>query len=133
MSWVKARAYRDGQFLLERLFSQVASDVHEVNRLPAKLRFNYTFGVLRKPDAPVRFSVTCKQGETYGGAVLFVAGSDSVSVVRHHAFGTKSVACRWDDDAGEERWFDQAVPDVVHSVSEMSEYLLEAFYFNLHG
>ena len=50
ISWVRARAYKNGQFLLERLLSQVASDVHEANRLPVDARQNRRFHIERRPD-----------------------------------------------------------------------------------
>ena len=38
MDWMALRAYGDGQFLLENLCSQLASDVQQFNRLPESLR-----------------------------------------------------------------------------------------------
>ena len=38
MDWMALRAYGDGQFLLEKLCSQLASDIHQFNRLPESLR-----------------------------------------------------------------------------------------------
>ena len=38
MDWIQARALNDGQYLLEQLLSQIASDVHAINRLPGSVR-----------------------------------------------------------------------------------------------
>ena len=49
-NWVKARAYGDGQFLLEKLYSRIASDVFEANRLPDSVTPQAAFSCEYNPE-----------------------------------------------------------------------------------
>ena len=100
--------------------------MHEVNRASAKIRRGYTFKIKRDAKDRSRFSVTSETNGAYGGAVLFMARPSSVEV--RIDLDSRTIVGRWDESTGEERWFDQAIPDVIHTASEMSQSLLEAFF-----
>ena len=127
MSWARNHAYRDGQFLLERLFSQVASDVHEANRTPSRLRSNRTFKIVRDPNAREMFSVICTNvGST--SALQFFANTNSVTVTDLHG-GVATFRCTWSEGKEAEQWFDVEVPDCYYSVAQVSEVVLDSFFF----
>ena len=134
MKWIKARAYGDGNFLLEQLFSQVASDVHEVNKLPTTLRHNCRFKVLRKATARGRFSVfwEAEQGlPGPGDPMLFIARTDHVKVVRGRDQSKLRISGRWDEDTKAEQWFDVDKGDeITYSTEGISRHLLESFFFD---
>ena len=95
LSWVKQHAYKDGRFLLERLFSQVASDVHEVSKLPDELRRNWKFKILRRPDAQDRFSVVGTLSQDQTASMLFVAGYQKVQVREEYGVMSYTLKARW--------------------------------------
>ena len=134
MKWVKARAYRDGNFLLERLFSQVASDVHEVNKLPASLRHNCRLKILREATARGRFSVfwVAEQGlSDPSDQMLFIAQPDYVAVVQGRGQSKLRVSGSWDEDTKAEQWFDVDQGDqTTYSTEGISRHLLESFFFD---
>lgn len=127
MGWVRNHAYRDGRFLLERLFSQVASDVHEANRTPSRLRSNRTFKIVRDADAREMFSVICTNVGS-ASAVQFFASSSSVTVTDLQG-GATTFRCTWCEEEEAEKWFDVEVPDCHHSVAQVSEVVLDSFFF----
>ena len=134
MSWVRARAYENGQFLLERLLSQVTSNIHEANRLPADARRHRTFHIKRQAD---RFSVFCTAaGDTFD-IVTFSAQSKRVYVRGdlHGDFYTWMLSARWDAGAKEEQWHVQpahehADPDNHWTISEACRETLERLMFD---
>ena len=132
MSWVRAGAYKNGQFLLERLLSQVASDVHEANRLPLDVRQNRRFHIERKPD---RFDVCCTVGMESFAIVHFFAEVAKVRCggMRMGVLHEAELAAEWDADAEEERWSIQRPsqpPEVDRSIAEVSREVLERFMFD---
>ena len=134
MNWVKARAYDNGQFLLERLLSQVASDIHEANRLPADARRHRRFHIERQAE---RFSVYCSAaGDTFDIAT-FSAQSKRVYVtgVLHGDHYAWMLSAQWDASAMEERWhvrpaLGQGDFDQPRSISEACREILERLMFD---
>ena len=122
MSWIRARAYKDSRFLLERLLSQVASDVHEFNKLPSSTRRGLTFTLHR--DGRDTFLVKCPYD-----SVRFIAGIHEVSVIRGPLRTCVEVKANWDAKERSERWLLVENPDKPLTLEELSKCLLESFFF----
>ena len=90
-NWVRARAYGDGQFLLEKLYSRIASDVREADKLPESMTPGRAFSCELDPEdvAPLsdsldperasRFSVDCDDGYEVR-RLIFWAKRDCVGI-----------------------------------------------------
>lgn len=109
MSWVRARAYRDALFLLDRLHDQLEVDVAELNRLPAGTRDGLTFEVVRQIHSIVKIMIRTEDAHASDRAEeavrLFpqdhlVMGS-GMTAGQHHAF---PIIGWWDMKSDSEKW-----------------------------
>ena len=130
MSWVKAYAYTDGEFVLEQLLSRVEFDIAEANDLPASARTNLTFGLRRKEKGADVDIIFTDDDKTEVVRLRVLEGSVKAFLLlprgktRQH-----TLTARWNPDSGEEQWFLDGA-DSPLSVADASRALLEPTLFS---
>lgn len=138
MSWIRARAYRDGEFLLGRISEQLDSDIKEFNQLPGSVRGNRIFGLQRtsidsrllaivyisftdgqKMEAIRILTHKNREGELIALMLLSPGGN------KQHR-----IKAIWSLESDSERWFlDDEEKESPMTVSDVSRTLLEPTLF----
>ena len=135
MNWAKARAYRDGTFVLGKLFSQVAEDVRELNKLPGFLRHGNNKYLLRYDNSMcfrLRVHAAMFDGgnptERNIGTFRVLRNNGAVEVTWGDGTQQRIIA-RYHKQAKDVQWFVENDSEPF-SLEELTQYLLEPRLFS---
>lgn len=129
MSWIKARAYTDGDFVLGLLLTQLESDVEEANALPSSARSHMEFEMKRE-ERVARIVIAFTDSDVTD-VVRIGAQEGVVMVVLLEPQGRSRhirITASWDAESEQEQWFidDEESP---LTIAEVSRAILEPTLF----
>ena len=135
MNWAKARAYHDGTFVLGKLFSQVAEDVRELNKLPGFLRPGNNQHLLRYDNSMcfrLRAHTAMFDGgnttERNIGTFRVLRNNGAVEVTWNDGTQQRIIA-RYHKPAKDVQWFVENDSEPF-SLEELTQHLLESRLFS---
>lgn len=130
MSWVRARAYRNGLFLLGQLHEQIKSDVEALNALPADARNGLTFSVDRHPFTIVKVMAHSADGVAKEAVRLFphdrLVMISGMIAGQHHAF---PVIGWWGMKSDSEKWSLADCDRPGKTIERITQDILEPYLF----
>ena len=142
LHWAKLVAHNDNQYMLEQVLSQVASDVAEVNRLPARIRRYRRFDLCLDPSRFYFSVVRYNERDVLAGRVTFStvgAAQGEISVAFLRSTASIPVRISIDSDEGTVMWVaDTAQADAAGNFTsellemtlpEFGRWALESFFF----
>ena len=135
-SWVRARAYADGEFVLGVLLDQMDADLEEANDLPLSTRSYIEFKMEREERRGRKSAVVAMKFNDSDTAQIVRLGAIENTVVavlfqRHGQSRRLRITAEWDTDSENVQWLiaEEESSRVVAEMRDVSRAILEPVLF----